>query len=86
MIEPTTDYLRAAAAAKEHGMSICGTLRDGKPVYFLAEPDATDEQLRDLSFEAQNGRPMSDGERQLLAAALERSPGSFDATREDLNL
>ena len=84
MIEPTTDYLRACAAAKENGMSVCGTFRGDTPIYFLADPEATDEQLRELSFEAQNQRPMSDGERQLLSAALERSPGSFNATTADL--
>ena len=85
MIEPTPDYLAAAAAAKEHDLSVCGTYRGDKPIYFLAAKEASDEQLRDAAFEAQNGRPMSEGERQILAAALERSPDSFKASLEDIS-
>lgn len=84
MITPTHDYLRARGAADEHGMSVCGTFKDGKPLYFLASPDATDDRIRELAFEAQNGRPMTEDELRLLNLVKSRRPESLEASLEDL--
>lgn len=84
MIEPTTDFLRAKTAAEEHGLSLCGTFHDGRPLYFLVEPDATEDHVREAAFEAKHGRTMTDGELRLLAIVKDRRPDALAATLEDL--
>lgn len=84
MIEPTPDFLRAQAYAAQHGLSVCGTFRAGKPIYFVVDPGATEGQVRELAFEAQNGRPMTDDEVRLVTLVESQKPGTFDASLEDL--
>ena len=64
---------RARRQAEREGGVVCATLRhDGKPVYFTARPDATDAEMRARAFEAREGRPFTQLERQLMATAVDR--------------
>jgi hypothetical protein len=84
LMDVSTDYEEIAAVAADRDMSVCATFRGETPVYFLAARDASDADLRELSFEAQVGRPMSPEEHRLVALVLKERPGAFDATVEDL--
>lgn len=84
MIHSFEHFDEAAKVASEHGLSVCGTFRGETPLYFLAPLEATDDQLRELSFEAQNGRPMAEHEIGLMKAALQERPESLAATSDDL--
>lgn len=81
----TTDFEQARARADELGHVVSATVKNFEWIYFTVEPDATPEQVRDAGFEAVHGRPMSDGERQLLAAAVQQRPGILAASLEDIN-
>lgn len=67
----TFDDFEAAKAAQDDGQSLCGTYVDGKPTYFFAPSDASEDDVQDLAFEVRNGRPMSGYEKFLLSAARE---------------
>lgn len=69
-----TDYAAAAAALPE-GHTLCGTYRGKDPVYFYAPKDADDQQMRELSFEAQNDRQLSGYEQSLLRLAIAMKDG-----------
>lgn len=84
MIAPTHDFLAARAAADEHGLSVCGTYRNGKPIYFLTEPDCPESRLRELAFEAQHGRTMTEEELRLLRLVEAERPESLTASFEDV--
>lgn len=59
---------------------MCGyTDRDGVPHYVVVPRSASDEQIRDLIFQAQHGRPMNRAE-MLLSAAQQ---GDFLRAYED---
>ncbi len=79
-----SDFEQAAAYAAEHGLSVCGTYRDGEPVYYCVEPEATEGDCREAAFEAANGRSMSEAERTLVAEAEKVRPGFLGATMEDV--
>lgn len=81
---PTHDFLKASAEAAEHGLSVCGTFKEGRPLYFLVDAEATEGDVRDAAFEAVNGRPISDDERQMIAEAEKVRPGFLGASMEDL--
>lgn len=71
MVFDSFDEATAAAAANE---VVCGTLlSSGEPRYFLVAADASDEMIRDRSFEIREGRPPSSYERWLLKVAMDRA-------------
>lgn len=81
---PTTDYLAAAAEAERTDHAVGATIVNGTPVYFLHPHGASDDTMRELSFEARYGRPMSEGELALLELAVKAAPDRFNATLDDL--
>jgi len=59
-----------ADTAKTDGEVICATLLpDGTPVYFTVALDATEDEVRDLSFQIREDRKLNDSERVLIAIA-----------------
>lgn len=62
-------YHKAQRKAKKIGGSVCGTYRDGVPIYFVMPAEATDEQIEEAAFEAREGRPRLEGERVLARMA-----------------
>lgn len=78
------DFYDAQEAAEEQGLSVGGTYKGSKAQYFLHDPAASDEELRDLSFEVQNGRPMSNDERRLLELAVGHHPESFQVSPDQV--
>ena len=52
------------------GYQVCGTIaEDGRPVYFHAPADVTEDSMRELAFSHRHGRPMSEYEKSVLAEA-----------------
>ena len=68
------DSFDKATAAAATGEVVCGTLlSSGEPRYFVVSVDASDETIRDRSFEIREGRPPSTYERWLLKVAADRA-------------
>lgn len=51
--------------ADKIGGCVGGTIRDGKPVYFLHRREDDDEAIETLAFKARYGRPPNEHERVL---------------------
>ena len=59
-----------ATDAKAEGEMVCGTLlKTGEPVYFVMPSAASDEQIRNASFEIREGREWTTYEEMLLGTA-----------------
>ncbi|RMF61175.1 MAG: hypothetical protein D6746_05885 [Bacteroidetes bacterium] len=56
------------------GSSVAGTVtHSGKPLYFVVRAEDPDSKVRELAFEAREGRPMTALEKTLLRIAEERN-------------
>lgn len=71
MIETFPTYEAADQHRQELGepLVISGCYLDDeclKPVYFLTDPDTSDDRMREISFELKHGRAMEAYEQQLL--------------------
>lgn len=77
MVDTYTDFYEAQAVAEARGLGVGGAYKGNKAIYFLHASDCSDDELRDLSFEAVNGRPMTDDERRLLQFTLDHHPEAF---------
>ena len=78
MVETFKDYYEAQEAAEARELGVGGAYKGGKAIYFLHSRSASDDELRDLSFEAVNGRPMSTEERRLLEFTMDHHPEAFE--------
>lgn len=64
------DFDEAKGAADDLGLTVAGTLlKSGQPVYFLVSDSISDEEIRALSFEIREGRPMTSYESWALEVA-----------------
>lgn len=58
------DWDVAKQEADNLGLVVAATYKlDGTPVYFLIEPEAEDDDVRDTAFTIRNGRTFSEAER-----------------------
>lgn len=78
MVETFKDFYEAQSVAEARGLGVGGTYKGSKAVYFLHDPNIDDDELRDLSFEVVNGRPMSEDERRLLQFTMDQHPEAFE--------
>lgn len=65
-------FKAARRKANPQGAMVCGTVKNGKPIYFSAPREATDLEIQELAFRVREGREMADGERLLVAFIANR--------------
>jgi hypothetical protein len=65
----TYDTFDEAQAAAGENDTVCGAYKGDTPVYFLADKDASEDEMRHTAFAAVHGRPMSSYEDWLLEMA-----------------
>jgi hypothetical protein len=69
----TFDERADADADLPAGHVVCATLtKEGKPVYFTAPADTSDDRMREIAFEIREGEPMSDYQKFMIDRAKEQ--------------